>query len=97
MALSVPKTRSATTKVRLDGADEDFIYFSVPSSSNPREEYTVAIWKRSPLLGWIECTCPDAEYRMRGAYLDDSSNGVLCKHGRQVLREINKVLGDKQQ
>lgn len=70
-------------RIRLDGADGEYWYFSSRSWSGSDTEYTVAVCRRT---GWVECTCPDSVCRRKGSYWWKPNN--LCKHAREVVRLI---------
>lgn len=76
-----------------DGADSDFIYFSVRSRSRGGGgeplRHTVAICKRT---GFISCLCEDHLYRCKGSRIDDP-NPYLCYHCRAIMQWAGQLVG----
>ena len=69
-----------------DGADSDFIYFSVRSRSrgggSEPLRHTVTICKRT---GFISCLCEDSQFRCKTSRIDDASPN-LCYHSRAIMQ-----------
>jgi hypothetical protein len=83
------------TPVAFSGADGDFIYLHVKSTSGAVNEdgsekwYDVSVDKRD---GIITCNCPDAEYRAKFGLVSDPLRGHTCIHIRRAMDEVEEVL-----
>lgn len=75
-----------------DGADVDFIWFSVLSRSRGAGTdplyHTVAICKRT---GHMSCSCEDSTFRSKGDSIL-SPHPQLCWHGRAVLEWTRRMV-----
>lgn len=78
-------------RIRFDGADSDWIYFSTPSWSRPKSDtvHTIVVCKRT---GEIRCTCEDAEYRRKVGDILEPTGTNCCKHGRSLLDNYRRIL-----
>ena len=78
-------------RIRCDGADPDYIWFSTPSWSRPRSAivHTITIDKRK---GWVRCSCEDATCRKKKAYLMDVEAPTGCKHIRSLLTHYRSLI-----
>lgn len=80
-----------TRRIRIDGNDSDYMYFSTKSWSRPGSDirHELTIDKRT---GQIKCTCENATYRpeRRTADLLDPTTGQVtaCKHIQCLLRRV---------
>lgn len=84
---------SYSRRIRCDGADSDYIWFSTPSWTRPNSDirHTITIDKRS---GWVRCGCEDAKFCKKKAYLLDFDAPTGCKHIKSLLSNYRSLLED---
>lgn len=69
--------------IRFDGADADFMYFSIPSATRPDLRHDMVICKQS---GIGSCTCEDASFRKKRWDVLGPEAQDLCRHLRSLRR-----------
>lgn len=83
------KESEKTNSVRHDGADNEFIYFSVNSESLPNTTYSILIGRHD---GTVLCDCPDARFRTLVGYVHKES--TTCKHVRRLKLWIEENINN---
>lgn len=81
------KESEKTNSVRHDGADNEFIYFSVNSESAPTLTYSILVDRHN---GKVLCDCPDARFRSLVGYVHKES--TTCKHVRRLNLWIKETI-----
>jgi len=82
-----------TRRIRFDGADSDFMYFSTPSWSrfDVRIRHELHVDKRD---GRIGCSCEDAAYRKRFGNLVPTGNENPCKHATKLAQTCQRIISE---
>jgi hypothetical protein len=78
----------STRRLRCDGSDNEYSYWSTPSWTGAKIIYTITINKDTRE---VRCSCMDAQCRRHFGELDDPTIG--CKHTRALVALVHRRVG----
>jgi hypothetical protein len=75
-------------RIRFDGADNDFQYYSTPSWSGEPVEYDITVCKAD---GIVKCSCMDSTCRKKSGYVLDEKGNTACKHVSKLIESMARI------